>query len=291
MIDDLTFLFEIASVASVLAAAFAVVSLVAATICIFLLRTQSVSIKLLGSLMVLALAFAAHHVSVYLLSIFIIATLVTDLDFLEKIAALFWNRDKYWEYKMGQASPLEVKARVLSEAQQEVVAEPAFEAATKPDKAPVAPDLPAIQSFVAGALSFERDIFESLVARSGPFPAAKISIHRQIFSASGSTVEIDAIVETTTTDYVIEVKFSRRPQVLDDAHRALVRGVRGYRAYLRERGITKEVIPVAIISEGISVPSLLHPNVPFLQYSTTKKIFVNQEDFLKTVRVLEGPNP
>ncbi len=82
-------IFNIDSVASILSASFSVVGLIVAAICIFYPRSQAISIKLLGSLMVLALAFAANNALVYSLAIFIVATLVTDLHFLEKIAALF----------------------------------------------------------------------------------------------------------------------------------------------------------------------------------------------------------
>ena len=54
-------LFKIAAVASTLSATFALVGPTVAAVCIFFPRTQSVSIKLLGSLMVLALAFAANN--------------------------------------------------------------------------------------------------------------------------------------------------------------------------------------------------------------------------------------
>jgi len=278
-------LFKIISVASALSAGFAFVGLIVATICIFLPRPQSVSIKLLGSLMVLALAFAANNGFVYSLAIFIVATLVTDLDFLEKIAALFWNRDKYWEYRMGRATPSEVKARVTSEAQQEVEAEGLPTAEAKPEETREKPDPSAIKSFVADAMSFERAVHNALIAGQGPFSPAKINTNRKILSSSGS-VELDAIIETPTADYVIEIKYSKRPHVLLNALAAVERGVRAYRAYLDERGIVKEVIPVAVIPASVSAPSLFRSAMPVLQFDSGEQKFVNQEEFLSAVRAL-----
>ena len=52
-------------------------------------KNRASIVKLIGSALVLALAFAANNAFTYGLAIFIVATLVTDLDFLEKLAALF----------------------------------------------------------------------------------------------------------------------------------------------------------------------------------------------------------
>ena len=51
--------------------------------------------KFLGVLFILSLAFAANNAFVYIISIIIIATLVTELQFLEMLIALIWNRPEY----------------------------------------------------------------------------------------------------------------------------------------------------------------------------------------------------
>lgn len=79
-------------------------------------KNRASIVKLIGSALVLALAFAANNAFTYGLAIFIVATLVTDLDFLEKLAALFWNRDKYWEYQLKKQSPDETAAKAAKEA-------------------------------------------------------------------------------------------------------------------------------------------------------------------------------
>lgn len=280
-------LFKITAVSSALAAGFSIVGLVVA-ICNFFSRSQIVSIKLLGSLMVLALAFAANSAVVYFLAIFIVATLVTDLDFLEKIAAIFWNRDKYWEYRMVQIPPADVKARVASEAQQEVEAERA--AATETEVEPTKIEegqAPSIKSFVTDAISFERAVTQALAAGKGPFTPARINANRRLRSSSGN-VEFDAIVETPAADYVVEIKYSKRPHVLLNALAMVERGVRAYRAYLDERGIEKEVVPVAIIPAGVSAPSLFQDVLPILRFDSTKHEFVNQEEFLAAVGSMRG---
>lgn len=58
-------------------------------------QTQA-PVKLLGCLMVLAMVFAANDQMTYPLGIFIVATQMTNLDFLETLAALFTKDKSYW---------------------------------------------------------------------------------------------------------------------------------------------------------------------------------------------------
>lgn len=60
------------------------------------------AIKLLGSTFVLALAFAANASWTYALAIFVVATLVTELEFLEKLAAMFTNNGQHLATLMGR---------------------------------------------------------------------------------------------------------------------------------------------------------------------------------------------
>lgn len=279
-------LFKINSAASALSVGFALISLVIAMICIFFPRAQSISTKLLGSLMVLALAFAANSGLVYSLAIFIVATLVTDLDFLEKIAALFWNRDKYWEYRMGKATPSEVKARVANEARKEAEAENTPLEGSMTDKANAEPDSSAINSFVSTAISFEKAAQHALLSGEGPFTSKKISTNRKIIS-SFDTVELDAIIETSNTDFVIEIKYSKRAHALLNVLETLKRRVRAYRAYLHERGVFKLVVPVAIIPASVPAPSLFQEVMPVLKFDYVEGKFVNQKEFISVLSAIK----
>jgi hypothetical protein len=56
--------------------------------------------KIVGSIFILSLAFASNNWVVYLISIIIIATLVTELRFLELLVAMIWNRTEYFNYDL-----------------------------------------------------------------------------------------------------------------------------------------------------------------------------------------------
>jgi len=52
-------------------------------------------VKFLGVLFILSICFLANNWFVYLISVIIVATLVTELQFLEMLIALIWNRPEY----------------------------------------------------------------------------------------------------------------------------------------------------------------------------------------------------
>lgn len=98
-----------------------------------ILSADTSKVKLIGSGLVLSLAFAANNVWTYGLSIFIVATLVTELQFLEKLAAMFTNRDKYWDFLAQQATPEQSKQKAILEAVEAVEAEEAEKRGKKPE--------------------------------------------------------------------------------------------------------------------------------------------------------------
>ena len=84
------------ALAPALACILAIGVMFAAICCVFRPPQQLSSVKLLGSLMVLTLAFAANDEFTYPLAIFITATQMTNLNFLENLAALFTKDKNYW---------------------------------------------------------------------------------------------------------------------------------------------------------------------------------------------------
>ncbi|MBU1088708.1 hypothetical protein KKA02_02415 [Patescibacteria group bacterium] len=69
------------------------------------------AIKLVGTLSIITLAFAADNFLVYLFSIIIIATLITELDFIEKVAAMISKSSDYFRFRetieQGKTKPQE----------------------------------------------------------------------------------------------------------------------------------------------------------------------------------------
>ncbi|MGX1184987.1 hypothetical protein AB7M29_002666 [Pseudomonas sp. F-14 TE3623] len=70
------------------------------------------SLRVLAIFVVAALALFGNHISVYFAAVFIIATAVTELEFLQTLAAIIRGNKEYFTYKTGTMSA-EEKLRLL----------------------------------------------------------------------------------------------------------------------------------------------------------------------------------
>src|SRR5260370_28951729 len=77
-------------------------------------------VKIAGSAFVLALTFAANQTGTYALGMVIVATLVTDLEFIEKIFAIFLRSDSYFRWKIETASLQQVVDKKLKETTEDI---------------------------------------------------------------------------------------------------------------------------------------------------------------------------
>jgi len=78
------------------------------------------TLKLLAIFLVASLALFANHASTYFIAIFVIATGVTELEFLQNLAAIIRGNKDYFDYKKNQlstADKLELLKRELAQAE------------------------------------------------------------------------------------------------------------------------------------------------------------------------------
>jgi hypothetical protein len=235
--------------------------------------------------MVLAVAFAANQWAVYALSIFIVATLITELDFLEKLAAIFWNREKYWEYRIQKAAEAEVETKRQEEVQIELSPGPAAQPSrtlTEP-----VPARPPVARIIQSAMSFEKFVLDAIRSGRAPFSPARTSSHVKISSDFGNGL-IDAVVETPGVSFVIEIKHVRQlsgsTKILNQMHDLVLY----YRSYLRERRVNDFVFPVLVVPDALEVPpALCERGVLILKFNTQSGEFTNQEQFLNAVETMK----
>lgn len=292
---------KIDAAASSIAVGFACVALICTAILIFKTRPAP-AVKLLGSMMVLAMAFASNNAFVYALAIFVVATLVTELDFLEKLAALLWKNDKYWDYRTGQAPPGRIEARVAEDTVKDLVAEastpseavqangqtgthqgPAdveVPANAPADEDAIAPSTPLasenassikfnvnfasheLKALIQENVSFEHRVLAALSGPDSPFENAHVTTGFTLTSPHGQLVEIDALVKTREADYLVEIKATTGPVAMLSAGRHLERATVEYRHYLRQGKNPRTVLGMLIVRRRPGAP-LPHGPVGF----------------------------
>lgn len=94
------------------------VSILITIMFIFLSIKKSIrehSLKTIGILVVLSVGLFANNVTTYFLAIIILATLVTNLDFLENISAIIRNSDSYFKFKESQKTVKEIEKTIEKE--------------------------------------------------------------------------------------------------------------------------------------------------------------------------------
>ena len=288
------------------ATGFAVISGVVSLVLIGVRRMEGLAIKLLGSLMVLALAFSAHNAFVYGIAVFIVATLVTELEFLEKLAAIVWNRKEYWQYLAKRASAEKLAAKRQAEVEEEGPDEPP---PTSPPGRPAASQESNVSTdargadaaaptsrrtthssrikgaMVQNAFQFERSAISAITNGKGPFTSPVVVAGVEIANqATKSSTIYDAIVEDGNKHYVVEVKYYERPSSLPNAAYAMTSRVAQYKAYLAERGLDAFVIPLLVVPSTMSAPDIFD-GIPVLKFDDKTNDFANAESVR---RILES---
>lgn len=269
-------------------------------------------VKLIGSALVLALAFAANNAFTYGLAIFIVATLVTDLDFLEKLAALFWNRDKYWEYQLQKQTRADAEAKAAKEAnailaegsdndtdtsapsssEQDSVSprkdeEPTDEQRgshqqSEPASKVIFPNPKAVNpashyqlshAMTTRILAFEAKVAAALVAPGGPI-ADGVASSGFVLKARERSYEIDLIVQVGPIHYVAEIKYGSSPQQVKSGEMRAREVARIYESYLRDTGVKNPIVMPLLIVSSRADCSRVGREITVLRYDEYREAFV-----------------
>ena len=98
-------------------------------------------------------------------------------------------------------------------------------------------------------------------------------------------------METPGTHYVVEVKYAKRPSGLINAMDQLRLSIPIYRNYLLERGITANVLPVAIVPSDVNAPDLFRDWLLVLKFDMNSHQFTNETEFTKAIEGLRQDIP
>lgn len=198
---------------------------------------RSHSTRLLALLLVVGLALFSNHPATYFAALFIVATAVTELEFLQNLAAIIRGNKEYFQYKMEHLSKEQVEKKVEKEqaqlAKEEKGAEPA------PAPAPVN---------VHRILELEREAMKRMELYFGE------SIQRNVRVAIGARrFEFDGLIPSVVDDVkaetLIEVKYLRHPRFFAQLVHSFPRIEQMARMYSKARNKIAK-LHLVIIVEG-----------------------------------------
>ena len=241
--------------------------------------------QLLGAILVVSISFSAHSTVVYTISVFVIATLVTELQFLEKIAALIWNRKEYWNYLSEYASKEDIEAKASAEvdielAKEDVSGADEVEAVENIEQLPtgindIEKATPSLdrKHMLLNALQFESSVLSAIDKGKIPFPYDYFRKEVRL-NARGRDSIIDGIIETQGVHYLIEIKNITRLSSLVNAVHQVEAYKEIYENYLKERKIRATVQPLIIVPESVNFPNVFK-GVPVAKYNSKLQEFEN----------------
>lgn len=165
-------------------------------------------LKIVGILVVLGVSLFANEPTSYFLAILVLATLVTNLEFLQNIAAIIRNSDAYFNHLVGTRSQKEIEDSISNEILED---EKAIEEDVNNDIKPAngehvsvvfdKTNLSPMQFFLIA----EEYTFKFLENKFGKFINRYVKIN-----GTKRKIEFDGILDLDKKSVVIEIKVSRK---------------------------------------------------------------------------------
>lgn len=244
-------------------------------------------VKLLGSLFVMAISFSTDNPAVHVIAVFVIATLVTELEFLEKLAALIWNRKEYWDYKITTAGASDIKEKITREVEAEILEALEIDDVESIGVVENEPEgLMEISQAVTKNIDKDDVIKATLTTEAEilmefrrQLRGKKITLELRILSENSRSI-IDAIVETPNVHYIVEAKSKKTKLILSKAVEQLDRYRKEYQQYLKERKIDVNIQTAILIPSSDDHLSEFR-GIPVIQYDKPTNSFSNLSIFDK----------
>jgi hypothetical protein len=147
----------------------------------------------------------SNHWSTYFAGLFIIATAVTELEFLQNLAAIIRGNKDYFDYKKESLSTEEKKIKIIEEQEGISTKVRMMPSLSEVDQIELtkkrSPNIERILTIESKALDMLEEYFKTKIERS-------VSLSRE-----GRRIELDGIIPETgvTKERIIEVKYIKDP--------------------------------------------------------------------------------
>jgi len=234
-------------------------------------ETNSNVHRVAGALLVCSMTFLIHSPYIYFLSIFIIATFITKLDFLENLAAIFKGNKEFWDYRKksieSKASQRET-VKKLEEDRDEILQ---FDNNYINSSSDVSDRLNAIKEFERMAINKLRTV--ELFSNSNFRNNVKISFQ------NGFKLLIDALIKTNSFDYIVEVKMLINRQGINNALKKLTNYLLVYDKHITFLDKHKFVNGILIVPSNADTNTEFESaNIFILKYDMEQDKFTNLDD-------------
>ncbi len=191
--------------------------------------------RLLAILLVVGLALFSNYWVTYFAALFIVATAVTELEFLQNLAAIIRGNKEYFEYKKEHLSTDQVEKKVERE-QKQIASD---EKAAEPDVVQPPINVRRIVDLEQEAIKRMEMHFGETIERN-----VRIAIGSRHFEFDGL---IPSVVDDVKAEKLIEVKYLRSPKYFSQFVHTFPRLEHMAHAYMKARNKIAKLHLVLIV--------------------------------------------
>jgi len=245
---------------------------------IFREKTRELSTKIVGIFLVVSMAFISNHWFVYTCTVFIVATIITNLDFLEKLAAILMRSKEYWDHQ-NKALEKANLSEILDSKKEEATNELAVESTTnivtanannKVDPVSVKDRMNTIINFENRILSLLVDPDKGLFLQHHFFTGMRLKDKNRIMI-------FDAIAEGPNTTYIIEIKATGRKKIVEDALIQITKYMAAYENSQLENAKKTAVRGIIVLPVNENISDFCSTTIGVLKFDPSTETFTNKD--------------
>jgi hypothetical protein len=219
-------------------------------------------LKIGGALLIALISLFSNSEFVYIVSIFIIATFITKLDFLENFAAIIWNRAFVFEYRKASLIP-QSKAEIKINTEKNLLVSNKL----------ISDESSRVNK--ESLIKFEDSAIKKLL--SFDF-IGKIQRNLKLRLGSGATYYFDAIISSSNFEYIIEVKYLLSNDSIIKTIQKLTNNINILDNYYKNNRINKFISAILIIPSTSNFTDT-DEDIFVLKYNEQNDTFENEGDF------------
>ncbi|MFN6946314.1 MAG: hypothetical protein ACK4ND_15300 [Cytophagaceae bacterium] len=227
---------------------------------IILKGEENKTLKVGGILLITFLAILSKSSVAFVITIFINATIIAKLDFLEKLAAIIFKNKEYFHHliELNKSSKKENIDNKVKEVMENIPSDK-----TK-SKEQVRKD---IEDYVSDVGRF--------LESKGFMKKYNFNEYYRIDHSDKNKIYLDALGRTNTTDFIYEIKNINNQAKLYEILRQLESYIEVYKQYLERAQISRKVKALLVVDKDIQTDNIILNKIGILKFNKENKEIIN----------------
>ncbi len=220
------------------------------------------NLKIGGAFLIAILSLFSNSEIVYVIAIFIIATFITKLDFLENFAAIIWNRAFVYDYRKATLIP-QSKDEIRLKSEKNLLFSKRLSFSDN------------INFNKDSLIKFEDSVMKKLM--SFDF-IGNVRRNIKLRLGSGATYYFDALISSSDFEYIVEIKYLKSDDPILKIKQKLATNIDVLDNYYKNKNIFKFISAILIVPSTFN-SAKTDDNIFILKYNEQSNTFENENEF------------